>query len=199
MIQGAGYAPPASQYTPQTDFDRYAREAKDFILHLKGNFDTKMNEVTQGVQNVANNVGNLVDRLPAPGQPTAVALQRTGRPRTEDVALWVIIRRTTEAISFENYDRFMELLLCTPPSLSPPGSVETAFDDLRQRRFLPYNDVDAYRLLKVATEAFLMVNCGVTLAQPGFTQADLDDLLRRTGLDGGFDLPALNDLWQRYL
>jgi hypothetical protein len=187
--------PAASRQELQTVFEG----AKDFISQLKGNLDTKMDNVATGVQHVADRVGNLVDRLPAPGQPTAVALQRTARPRTEDLALWVIIRRTTEAISFDNYDRFMTLLLCTPPSLSPPGAVETAFDDLRQRRFLPYNDVDAYRLLKVATEAFLMVNCGVTLAQPGFTPADLDDLLRRTGMNGGFDLPALNNLWQRYL
>jgi hypothetical protein len=33
--------------------------------------------------------------------------------------------------------------------------------NLRRRRFLPYSDTDAYRILKVATEAFVTVNCGI--------------------------------------
>ncbi len=167
--------------------------AKDFAQFLKANLDNR-------IDNVARAVADVAERLPAPGQPTTVSLQRTVRPRTEDLALWVVIRKTTEAISFDNYDRFMTLLLCTPPSSSPEDTVRKAFDDLRKRRFLPYNDVDAYRLLKVATEAFLMVNCGVVLAKPGFTQADLNDLLRRLDVDlDGRTLDALNTLWQNYL
>jgi hypothetical protein len=189
--------PAASRQELQTVFEG----AKDFISQLKGNLDTKMDSVATGVQHVADRVGDLVATLPTPGQPTAVALQRTARPRTEDLALWVIIRKTTEAISFESYDRFMTLLLCTPSlSQGTPDAVKTAFDNLRQRRFLPYNDVDAYRLLKVATEAFLMVNCGVTLEKPGFTQADIDELTKRVSLSGSLLLSQdLDTLWRNYL
>ena len=35
------------------------------------------------------------------------------------------------------------------------------FQQLKQRRALPFSDADSYRVLKVATEAFVMVNCGV--------------------------------------
>src|SRR5262249_21738913 len=97
---------------------------------------------------------------------------------------------------FANYLRFMDQVLCGIDRHLD----RTEFDNLRKRRFLPYNDADAYRLLKIATEAFLIVNCGVFLAQPIFTQADLDDLLNRVSLDGRIiDLNSLNTLWQKYL
>ncbi len=38
------------------------------------------------------------------------------------------------------------------------------FGDLKGKRHLPFTDADAYRLLKAATEAFVMVNCGVVVA-----------------------------------
>ena len=40
------------------------------------------------------------------------------------------------------------------------------FEALQKKRFLPFTDAEAYRILKVATEAFLIVNCGVALARP---------------------------------
>jgi hypothetical protein len=89
---------------------------------------------------------------------TATTMRRTASPFTNDLLLWVVIRKTTENISFTKYNAFMEKVLCN-------GQVNggSTFDRLRDRRFLPYNDTDAYRLLKVATEAFLLVNCGVAL------------------------------------
>lgn len=128
-----------------------------------------------------------------------VTLRRTATAPTSDLPLWAVIRKSTEAISWDNYTRFMDLVLCgIGKNPQVPTGVETRFNELR--RFLPYNDADAYRLLKVATEAFLMVNCGVFLAQPNFTQEDLDDLLSHVSMDGRvIDLAALNALWQSYL
>ena len=80
----------------------------------------------------------------------------------------------------DNYSRFMDLLLCGLGQKPRRRRVEPAFNRLLPRRLLPYNDADAYRLLKVATEAFLMVNCGVLSGAPNFTQADLDDAARAT-------------------
>jgi hypothetical protein len=136
----------------------------------------------QPVQNVGGNI--------------SVTLRRTATAPTTDLPLWVVIRKSAEAISFNNYNRFMELVLCNSEG---GAEVRSEFDRLRQRRFLPYNDTDAYRLLKVATEAFLMVNCGVFLAQPNFTDDDLNDLLAHMSLDRAIDLNTLNALWQSYL
>jgi hypothetical protein len=97
---------------------------------------------------------------------TGVTMRRTASPFTNDLLLWVVIRNTTEAISFANYNLFMEKVLYNNQfSGQYNGSDNTGptFNKLRDRRFLPYNDTDAYRLLKVATEAFLIVNCGVVL------------------------------------
>ena len=91
-----------------------------------------------------------------------IALNRTPNPLTGDVALWIVIRRTTEAISFENYQKHMDLVLCgLDPQTGQPAkdwgesARDKHFNKLLPRRCLPYNDTDAYRLLKVATESFL--------------------------------------------
>ena len=39
------------------------------------------------------------------------------------------------------------------------------------RRFLPFTDTDAYRVMKAATEAFVIVNCGVLHGEPDFDDA----------------------------
>src|SRR5262245_35759930 len=119
------------------------------------------------------------------GGGVSVSMRRTATQPTADLPLWVIIRRATEAISFENYLRFMDLLLCGIVGSSPSTDTEPKFGNLRSRRFLPYNDADAYRLLKVATEAFLMVNCGIVLQTPGITQQELDKLIAGVSLESG--------------
>jgi hypothetical protein len=132
------------------------------------------------------------------GDRVAVSLQRSQVGVTSDLALWVVIQRATEAISFDNYQRFMDLLLCGIGKESRGDApVSAEFHHLRKRRSLPYNDADAYRLLKVATEAFLMVNCGVTLHGQTFSPEEIDELSRRTGIDGG--RVDFNALWNRYL
>ena len=145
-----------------------------------------------------------VTGVPAPvqniGGSIAVSLRRTATAPTSDIALWAVIRKSTDALSFNNYNRFMEFVLCGLDTALPGAQdVRTEFNLLRQRRFLPYNDTDAYRLLKVATEAFVMINCGVFLAQPDFSDEDLNTLLNHLSLDRTVDLAALNALWQSYL
>jgi hypothetical protein len=143
-------------------------------------------------------------------QGVSVTLRRTVSPLTDDVALWVVIRATTERIAFANYSKFMDLVLCQ-------GMGNDTFGRLKNTRFLPYNDTEAYRLLKVATEAFLMANCGVPL-RAGDEFADITSLLNsildndirenlRQELEnkfqnanlGEFNLDALEGLWDVYL
>jgi hypothetical protein len=137
-------------------------------------------------------------------QPPAVpkvTLGRTATDPTEDLPLWLVIRKSSEAISFKNYKLFMDILLCgkDASSLTEEERIRVFGKQahLRSKRFLPYNDVDAYRVLKVATEAFLMVNCGVTFRGFPFTAGDLSDLVRRVGVDPS--AVDLNKLWADYL
>jgi hypothetical protein len=145
-----------------------------------------------------------------------VRLQRSGLFSTDDLALWLVIKRATDAISFNNYSRFMDLVLCGetasvgfPGPASPgqgfPGqrgarqSTSDVYDKLRtELRFLPFNDTDAYRLLKVATEAFLLVNGGVLLKDFNFIAADIVELNNRLG-GSPFNLAELDQAWDRYL
>lgn len=96
---------------------------------------------------------------------TQVALRRSAVPFTPDVALWMVIRRSAQALSFRAYDEAMQDLLCKPSSADGPrfAKGEDKRDDLRARRYLPFNDTDAYRLLKIATEAYVLANVGIVL------------------------------------
>jgi hypothetical protein len=146
--------------------------------------------VLPNVQNIAGDV--------------KVTMRRAATEVTEDLPLWVVIRKSTEAISFDNYFRFMNHVLCGEALPSPVTQVgnrivhgRRRFDELQKRRFLPFTDADGYRILKVATEAFLIVHCGVALADFDFVsdrEGDLADLVRRVGTTAD-----LGGLWDRYL
>jgi hypothetical protein len=62
--------------------------------------------------------------------------------KTRLAAHWQAMVNTTEALAFNRYLRFMESIFTGDRSLPLAGN-------------------DAYRVLQVATEAFVMVNCGV--------------------------------------
>lgn len=143
----------------------------------------------------------------------AVTMRRTATIPTPDLPLWVVIRKSTEALSFDRYQEFLNLVLCgvdprTNRLLSNRSDwgkmvfgnhADTAFARLSQRRFLPYTDSDAYRVLKTATEAFVLTNCGIKtddLFRHAFTDADARDVAERVGFDGTFTRQRLNALWR---
>jgi len=143
--------------------------------------------------------GTSVTVMPSAGAfagTVPVTLHRTANIATADLPLWVIIRKSSEALQFANYQAFMDVVLCgksldsdelksifDPTELKVIGRKEEGYKGLKSRRFLPYTDTDAYRLLKVATEAFLIVNCGVW-----FTDGDAANVFTDT------NFPALNNL-----
>jgi len=104
-----------------------------------------------------------------------VTLTRASEPFTEDEALWWVIRDSTEALSFNRYRTFIDAVLCqdTDPGNADVISVRTNLERLAKLRRLPFPDTDAYRTLKVATEAYLQANCGVDTTErftfPPFT------------------------------
>jgi hypothetical protein len=83
-----------------------------------------------------------------------VSLQRTAMIPTTDQVLWAIIRNRTNAISFNSYRSFIDDIMCgdqlTDQHTRHVRGVTTVF-----------RGVDAYELLRQATDAFLMHEVGV--------------------------------------
>ncbi|WBR99912.1 carboxypeptidase-like regulatory domain-containing protein [Pseudoduganella sp. SL102] len=135
-----------------------------------------------------------------PAQPISgnigVALTRTETEATPDLALWTLIRNSTEALSFNNYMDFLDQLFCVPPAdpANAPfertrfGKKSSVFQSLKHRRALPFTDSESYRVLKAATEAFVMVNCGVLREPFAFDPVNDNAYLDRR------DIPASGDL-----
>jgi hypothetical protein len=89
---------------------------------------------------------------------------------TDDVVLFHLIKKSTSDLSFRNYAAYMDFLLCNADNEINDACMKELFihpkppnpqRPLTNRRFLPFNDTDAYRLLKVATETFVIVKSGV--------------------------------------
>lgn len=154
-----------------------------------------------------------------------VTLERTARPPTEDEILWMVIRNSTNNLGFASYSRFLDSVLCGDlPQGAQNGGERKAFEDelgASSTIALPFPGVDPYRLLKVATEVFLMIHCGVKKIrstrelpaagasggnqqlEPGAELAiDLDEERARLGHDPLATHPrtaSLEKLWENYL
>jgi hypothetical protein len=96
----------------------------------------------------------LADAKPLP--PVNVRLAAPGIVHTHDEAFWGMIRDSTSAISFTRLVQFVDRAMCAPGSTESKEVHEKA-----RSHALPFPQLDAYNLLKVATEVFLMKNCGV--------------------------------------
>ncbi|MDM0018911.1 hypothetical protein [Variovorax saccharolyticus] len=119
-----------------------------------------------------------------------VALLRTGTASTADLSFWQGILNSTEQMSFNSYLRFMNMLFCGDDDLTDLpdfererfGQKRALREQLRFRRLLPFTDSDAYRAVKAATEAFVMVNCGVLAPRRPFDEARDQAYLKRRDL-----------------
>lgn len=143
----------------------------------------------------------LQPRDVAKGDVVPVTLQRSAAVPTNDLPLWVVIKKSTDALAFPNYARFMDIVLCGQPLREGEnGKIKAGSDkfaQLKSGRFLPFTDVEAYRLLKAATEAFVMVNCGVDLHNFSFTDLDVNEIISRVGIN--IDTAQLQKFWLDYL
>lgn len=127
-------------------------------------------------------------------QTLKVALQPPDRSPTSDQILWTAIRNRTGAIGFGQYRAFIDRVLCQEvysdnrlicqdqqDLLDAEGTQQTPYTSdsrltsserpvvkSRWRGELPahFHGVDAYDLLKAATEAFLIIECGVAVKPP---------------------------------
>jgi Carboxypeptidase regulatory-like domain len=106
-----------------------------------------------------------ISRLP---EPIGVRLHRTQSDPTCDQALWVAIRNRTHAISFNRYQDFMNRALpWESRDYHVPQGVDQGTRDRIQRDLnelgTHLHGVKAYQTLKLLTEAFLLVECGVRI------------------------------------
>jgi hypothetical protein len=84
----------------------------------------------------------------------AVSLQRTAVAGTPDQVLWSIIRNRTQAIGFRRYSQFIDGVMCRAIDVRTGGGTG---------RGLTFTGTQAYQVLKQATDAFLMQECGILL------------------------------------
>ena len=110
--------------------------------------------------------------------PVSTSLTRTQNEVTLDHGLWAAIRNRTDAIRSESHIDFIDRVLCGGDNLvgteatKPRHRVnadEVGAPSLKERRDalsnLPVYGVDAYNLLKLATQAFLLLEAGVVIRE----------------------------------
>lgn len=117
--------------------------------------------------------------------PLLVSLQRPALPLTDEVAFWELIYKTSDALSFGRYEAYIDKV-CDGSMRSLPI------------RKLPFSRVEAYELLKSATDQFLLEHCGVLskLSNEEWQElADRAELQLGTPVDGA----RLEAAWDSYL
>jgi len=119
---------------------------------------------------------NLRKQAAAPAQ-VQVSMRRAEVDPTADQALWVVIRNSAEALSFDNYANFIEPIMCG----SGPKRAKSIYTSINPTVQLTFPDAEPYRLLKVATEVFMMANCGVVI---GPSQQDAATMLANANFGG---------------
>lgn len=131
-----------------------------------------------------------------------VSNRRVASRVTGQLVLGIGIRKSTEALSFDRYYDFMNWIFCPDdrdPKAPPPARKSKLKDMLskaNQHRFLPFTDTDSYRNIKVATEAFVMANCGVF---SDFDEGDADYVQSQVVLPTPVSADALENRLHEYL
>lgn len=169
----------------------------------------KTEELVKSVVNTAINV--MEERRPSYlGAPLPVSLRRTHVVSSPDEILWMVIRKSTDRLSFPQYVDFIDTYLCRlgggTDTAAVVGRERTVAEALpRSRLALPFTGVEAYRKLKAATEVFMLVNTGVMTDFPALlAELSLSEEERRTGhaLEDptpGDALGTFESLWDAYL
>jgi hypothetical protein len=137
-----------------------------------------------------------------------VSLQRAELINTDDLPLWTVIRASTGKLAFDDYKRWMDKVFCH-------NGEEWRQELARHVRYaLPFPDIVSYKALKIATQAFLMANCGVVTARGDVDPRDEWNAPVRENLASerfrhlsenereermGLQRDTAEELWRRYL
>ena len=104
-----------------------------------------------------------------------MSTQRADVMPTPSQALWTSIRNSMNALSFERYQQFIESIMSSA-ALSPRSDSGLEYraepaKQLMHNHRLPFPGIEPYRLLKVASDVFMMAHCA-SLASVGLTGSD---------------------------
>jgi hypothetical protein len=147
-------------------------------------------EISDSITTLTNTIATNLSKT------ITTQLQPPGVQFTEDLGLWVLIKRGTDQLSFVNYLNYMDQVFCGTEGTAN-GEIRTRARLINTNRSLPFMNVDAYSAVKVATEAFVMVSC---MANRGFTSEDIEELNRSVRLVNGAPNEAeLNRYYNNYL
>ena len=106
--------------------------------------------------------GNAIGGGGDPKPPRVeVSLSRTRVPNTQDEILWVVIRNTANSLGFDVYQQFMDGLFAHHRRQAPVALAARELGDLLSLERFAYASMDAFRVLKFATELFVKTHCGV--------------------------------------
>jgi hypothetical protein len=131
-----------------------------------------------------------------PPHAVEVTMSRTKVPRTKDEILWVVIRNSANSLGFNAYQDFMDGVFANSgfdrAASHERRSVVKALE-LPGEPFL-FSGLDAYRVLRIATEIFVMSRCGVVRPPPLHPDPVEEEARFGHNLPGKFE-----EMWEQYL
>ncbi|MFN0016399.1 MAG: hypothetical protein ACKVU2_17800 [Saprospiraceae bacterium] len=181
-----------------------------FNAELKSNFEILFLQDSANITGNANALGKVADEIAdsfanlgatIAGKLSSTlntSLQPSREEATNDVALWYKIKLSTQDLSFDRFQGFMDHVFCggAAPSFLDNEKLQKKTRKLSNSRGLPYMGVDAYRSIKVAAEAFVMVNC---MTDDQFDDAEIAELEKQLPLvNGNPDAATIQKWWNAY-
>jgi hypothetical protein len=170
---------PPGSYVPRVEVEQLnpaANEVENLVASYPGLFPEDFQEQMKGDYQQqgygAKDEGDPFTVIVKPlssGDRVSVTMNRAEMKRTDVDVTWAKIRASANALSWDSYERFMDVIVCGddphPSDLQPlatPDGRETTRSQVRNSpRSLPYPEIEPYRVLKAATEVFMTVKCGV--------------------------------------
>jgi hypothetical protein len=135
-----------------------------------------------------------------PRAPVDVSMSRARVPNTRDEILWVVIRNSANSLGFNAYQDFMDSVfsntrMAQVASLEKRAIGSAVGCDFALDTFM-LNSVDAFRVLRIATELFTMTRCAVIRKE----SVDIKPHVHEEEARFGHTLPGkFEHMWEHYL
>ena len=122
-------------------------------------FDVKIFQITNDGRRLSNVLSSISIPVEMPGTAPAMVVRKDSIATnyTQVIAFQQLVDDSCNRLSFDNYAKYMNFLLCGGANPDVKIEVMPRAKDVAKRLHLPFNDTNAYRILKMATEAFVLV------------------------------------------